>query len=235
MNRLALPTLLCALLLGYSAALLAAKPPAGKPQSGKAAAAKKLYKWVGADGKVFYSDQIPPEQVNQQHQEKSARTGLTTETVDRALTEEERTQAQAEALKQHQAEQAQQDAARQLQARLDGFANEASLLDAYRLRLDAAVSSEKMAAENLAQLKKSRLSLLQRLADQELAGTKISAKSLASLQALHAQVVQQQQALASFIQGRQAITAERAAMLSLYRQRQAAPASVVTPAPAVLP
>ena len=50
--------------------------------------AQKLYRWVDKDGKVHYSDQIPPEAVDQAREELN-QAGRTVDRVDRARTPEE--------------------------------------------------------------------------------------------------------------------------------------------------
>ena len=45
----------------------------------------KLYKWVDEDGKVHYSDKMPPDQIKREHQELNQH-GVVKETVKRALT-----------------------------------------------------------------------------------------------------------------------------------------------------
>ncbi len=48
----------------------------------------KLYKWVDADGKVHYTDRIPPEQAGQERKELNSQ-GVTIKTTERAKTKEE--------------------------------------------------------------------------------------------------------------------------------------------------
>jgi len=56
---------------------------------------KKLYRWVDKQGKVHYDDALPPEAVDQARREFNASNGNSAGSVDRALTAEERAQAQA--------------------------------------------------------------------------------------------------------------------------------------------
>lgn len=53
-----------------------------------AAGAQKLYKWVDKDGNVHYSDQVPPEQVDNAREQLN-RHGVVVEKVERAKTQEE--------------------------------------------------------------------------------------------------------------------------------------------------
>ena len=53
-----------------------------------AAQANRLYKWVDADGKVHYSDKVPPEAAAREREIKSER-GMTVDRVERSKTPEE--------------------------------------------------------------------------------------------------------------------------------------------------
>lgn len=79
------------LVLALIAALLPASP-----------AMARLYKWVDADGKVHYSDRVPPEAASQGREELSHR-GVTVNTVPRPKTAEE-LEAERRALQQAEAE-----------------------------------------------------------------------------------------------------------------------------------
>lgn len=77
------------------------------------AASAKLYKWVDANGKVHYSDKVPPEAVTQEREVKSE-TGLTVDKVAAPPTREQleaerRARAEAEARARAEAEQAEKD------------------------------------------------------------------------------------------------------------------------------
>ena len=52
------------------------------------AQAAKMYRWVDKDGNVHYSDKLPPE-ASQQERQVLNEQGVTTETLDRQLTDEE--------------------------------------------------------------------------------------------------------------------------------------------------
>lgn len=56
--------------------------------------AAKLYKWTDEEGNVHYSDKLPPEVVEKEHQELNSR-GLTTKSVNREKTEAERMEEEA--------------------------------------------------------------------------------------------------------------------------------------------
>ena len=49
----------------------------------------KLYKWTDENGKVHYSDKMPPDQIKNAH-EKLSDQGLVKEKVERELTDEEK-------------------------------------------------------------------------------------------------------------------------------------------------
>ena len=58
--------------------------------AGAAEKAKKLYRWVDKDGKVQFSDALPPEAVDQARTEINAESGMATASVEQAQTPEER-------------------------------------------------------------------------------------------------------------------------------------------------
>src|SRR5688572_29852781 len=70
-----------------SLAVLSALLAAG---SADAQERKKLYRWVDKDGKVQFSDALPPDAVAQARTEINSVSGRATASVDRALTDEER-------------------------------------------------------------------------------------------------------------------------------------------------
>ena len=71
--------------LAVIAAVLAASASAAEKTE-----SKKLYRWMDRDGKVQFSDTLPPEAVDQARTEINAASGMTTSSVERALTAEER-------------------------------------------------------------------------------------------------------------------------------------------------
>ena len=53
------------------------------------ASAAKLYKWVDEDGKVHYSDKVPPEAIRNEHKQLNEH-GVVKETVEKDLTDEQK-------------------------------------------------------------------------------------------------------------------------------------------------
>lgn len=208
-----------------------AKP--GKP----AASAKKLYKWVGADGKVFYSDQIPPSQVNAAHEEKSNKTGMTTTRVDTALTPEQRAAALTAA--EQDKVQAEIEAAkeRKISSELSSYANEQLLIDSYQERQAAIDGTLKLLKVNIEKVREAQLDSLSRLAELELSGTKITAKNRDALKvtAYRAQILEHRAMMVRYEQSKIKVAEEQARMLAIYRERKAAESAASTPLVAPAP
>ncbi len=108
--------------------------------------AAKLYKWVDENGRVHYSDKVPPDQIKNAH-EKLSDHGVVKEKVARELTDEEKL-AQAEALQQ------QRELAAQKKL-------EAEMLEKERNKIMLSYSS----ADQIKRLKRERISALQRNID----------------------------------------------------------------------
>src|SRR5688572_13272381 len=79
--------------LFLSLAVIAALLAAGPADAQKRAPAKKLYRWIDKDGKVQFSDSLPPEAIDQARTELN-NAGRVVADVDRAMTAEERAAAE---------------------------------------------------------------------------------------------------------------------------------------------
>jgi hypothetical protein len=210
-------------------ALAQSTPP--KPGSTKPGSTKKLYKWVGADGRVFYSDQVPPEDISRAREEKSVTTGRTVDTVDRAMSAEERA-----ALDLAKKQQADKDAAAaaedlRLQGLLGSYATEEALLSSFAARQAALQDSVKISRSSLANQRAALVIQLQRLGDQELENSKISPKATQNVMELHRQVRDLARLVEQNDQDQAALKAEQASLLAAFRARRAA--SAIPPAPPV--
>lgn len=156
---------------------------------------KKLYRWVDKDGKVQFSDALPPEAVDQARTEFNAESGSTTARVDRALTEEERA-AKAEAdrlqaIADKEAEQARKTEA----AMIASFQNEDELKRSFNNRIDLVKQTLEAIEAGIASQRASLSSLLAEASENELAGRAVTAKQAADIRALHDEMVRQQQML----------------------------------------
>ena len=144
-------------------------------------AKKKLYRWVDENGKVTYSDQVPPEQIKKKHQELSGN-GIVLEKVDRVLTDEEREAQRQEAIKQKELEeQAKADAKRRRNI-IKAYSNEQEIIRLKAERLESLKRNIELAKKSLVFQNRSKEELLSRAADNERNGRKVSKALLSRIQ-----------------------------------------------------
>lgn len=106
-----------------------------------------VYKWVDEDGNVHYSQTLPPDKVQEQHDKLTAE-GLLAERIERAPTPEERKalERELEALRQEQARQRRQQ--QQDQMFLATYPTEADVKRSFDVRRDT-LQSERQTVESL--------------------------------------------------------------------------------------
>lgn len=180
------------------------------------ALAQKLYRWVDAEGKVHYTDTLPPEAVNQARDEIS-RSGTTVNRVDRALTPEERAAKEAE-----EAEAARAAAIKAEQDKMDAvlmgsYATEADLERAYRERFDLLDQSLEAARVGIRSQEKSLEDQLAHAASLERAGKPVPATMQSTIAAARTQVEDQREFLRKRETERQNLQTEYDAILQRYR------------------
>lgn len=178
--------------------------------------AQKLYRWVDAEGKVHYTDALPPEAVNQARDEINS-SGVTVNRVDRALTEEERAakriaDAEAERLANIKAEQDKMDA-----ALMGSYATEADLARAYRERFDLLDQSLEAARVGIRSQEKSLEDQLAHAASLERGGKPVPATVQSSIAASRRQVEDQREYLRRRETELQNLQAEYDRILQRYR------------------
>ncbi|MFY8135531.1 MAG: DUF4124 domain-containing protein [Aquimonas sp.] len=178
--------------------------------------AQKLYRWVDAEGKVHYTDTLPPEAVNQARDEIS-RSGTTVNRVDRALSPEERAAKQAE-----EAEAARLAAIKAEQDKMDAalmgsYATEADLERAYRERFDLLDQSLEAARVGIRSQEKSLEDQLAHAASLERAGKPVPATVQSTIAAARRQVEDQREFLNKRETERQNLQTEYDAILQRYR------------------
>lgn len=171
------------------------------------ALAQKLYRWTDQDGKVHYSDHVPPEAVENARDELN-RSGMKVGAVDRALTPEEleaqRKQRQAEA-------QAAEEKARQEQADsvlLSSYGSVEQLDKAYAERLaliDESIDSAKIGIHSQ---EKSLTELLEHAASLERQNKPVPPNIQSSMDLAKTQVGQQRQFLQKRVDEKAALQAE---------------------------
>ncbi|MFC0676236.1 hypothetical protein ACFFGH_00035 [Lysobacter korlensis] len=215
----------CALFIAPLFALLTLPAAA---QSGNAPA-KKLYCW-NEGGRKVCGDALPANAVDAARTEISARSGLATGRVDRALSAEERAAEAAAAEAERQAALATQAQQRRELAMVESYASEADLRRAYEHRLSLSEGTLKASQMAVTGLRQSLLTLLRRAGEAELMGKPVVKPLADNIRQQHAELLRQQRLLAEQQREADAIAGEFADTLARYRELKA-PAS----APAVLP
>lgn len=183
-----------------------------------AATGQKLYRVVGADGQVFYTDQLPAEDVDKARSEISMSSGVTTDTIGRALTPEERAAAAQQAAATKAAAKQIDDVRQRERVLVTSYPNERDLTRAFEERFTLLDETIKATGIGIDSQRQSLASLLGHAADRELAGQSLNAKSAASLAQMHAQLQQQQAAMQQHETERAALNAEYQDTLALYRR-----------------
>lgn len=178
--------------------------------------AQKLYRWVDAEGKVHYTDTLPPEAVDQARDEINS-SGVTVNRVERALTEEERAakriaDAEAERQANLKAEQDKMDA-----ALMGSYATEADLARAYRERFDLLDQSLEAARVGIRSQEKSLEDQLAHAASLERGGKPVPATVQSSIAAARKQVEDQREYLRRRETELQNLQAEYDRILQRYR------------------
>jgi hypothetical protein len=176
----------------------------------------KLYRWVDENGKVHYSDKVPPEHVKQARTELDER-GLTKEQVERAKTPEEiAKQKEVERLRQEQ----QRLIEKQEQADnvlLRTFRSEEDIILARDGKLAAIDSRIQMTRSNIGNLK-SKLAELQQIETQHKGqGTALPAGVQEELELTHSQLEKKQASILANEQEKEAIRKKYQADLERFR------------------
>ena len=215
------------------AASLALSPLAMAQGSGAPATpAKKLYCW-NENGQRVCSDALPADAVNRARDEISAKSGLRTAEVDRALTDEERAQA-AEAEAQRKVDQATADTRRRTdQAMLASYETEDALNRVFNERISIVDNSIRTARYNVTSLREGLVSLLQTAGARELSGQPISTELATNISKRHRELVRQRQLQASFENQRAELDVEIADIIRRYRLMKGTEAQAETAATTV--
>ncbi|MEO6263853.1 MAG: hypothetical protein ABIO58_02615 [Luteimonas sp.] len=194
---------------------------------------KKLYCWTENGHKVC-GDALPAEAAERARTEISARSGLRTGEVARALTEEERAAAAATAGQARVAADAEAARQRRDLAMVESYNTEADLRRAYGERISLLDASLKSSALGETNLRRSLISLLAQASDLELAGKPVSATIVANLRTQHGELHKQKRIFIQQRQDRAALDGELNDAVSRYRalKRPTGAAPAATPEPA---
>lgn len=158
--------------------------------------AAKLYKWVDEDGRVHYSDKVPPDQIDQAREELN-QVGVVKERVDRALTPEERV-IQAEALKKQRDEEQRiqklkKDKEQERNTLLKSYSDAEQIIRLKQERIDALKRNIELAEENLIIQNRNLEDLLKRAADRERSGDVVSTVFIDQIEKTREQIINQKQ------------------------------------------
>lgn len=156
---------------------------------------KKLYRWVDKDGKVQFSDALPPEAVDQARTEINALSGMATAQVDRALTAEERAAKEKADAEKARAEKDAEQARMTEEAMIASFQTEDDLKRSFQVRIELMQQTLDAIEAGIGSQRASLTGLLAQASEAELAGTPVAAKQVATIRELHSEMIKQQQML----------------------------------------
>jgi hypothetical protein len=156
---------------------------------------KKLYRWVDKDGKVQFSDALPPEAVDQARTEINAQSGLATAQVDRALTAEERAAKEKADAETARAEKDAEQARMTEEAMIASFQTEDDLKRSFQVRIELMQQTLDAIEAGIGSQRASLTGLLAQASEAELAGKAIAPKQVATIRELHSEMIKQQQML----------------------------------------
>jgi hypothetical protein len=191
---------------------------------------KKLYRWVDKDGKVQFSDALPPEAVDQARTEINATSGRATANVDRALTEEERIAMEKETAERVRLEKDAEQVRMTEEAMIASFQTEDDLRRSFQVRIELMQQTLDAIEAGIGSQRASLSSLLAQAAEAELAGTTVGAKQRTSIGELHTEMVKQQQMLVLKQGELEDLDTELARLIERFREMKGlAPATAPTP------
>lgn len=209
------------------ALLLALAPLALVQKTG--APTKKLYCWA-ENGRKVCGDALPANAVDSARTEISARSGLATAHVERALSAEERAGAAARLDADQQATLANEARLRREMAMVESYASETELRRAYEHRISLSEGMLKASLMSIAGLRQSLLSLLKRASEAELSGKPVAAPLAADIQQQHGELLRQQTMLVQQRQDASTMDGEFADSLARYRTLKTPAIPVIAPA-----
>lgn len=157
--------------------------------------AKKLYRWVDKDGKIQYSDALPPEAVDQARTEINSASGMATGSVERALTPEERAAKEAQDAAMATASKEAERVRQTEEAMIASFQNEDELKRSFKIRTELLQQTLDAIEAGIGSQRASLASLLADASEAELAGNPVNPKQAGSIRELHTEMAKQQQML----------------------------------------
>ena len=207
----------------FATTLLVALAGQAVAQKGDAAS-KKLFCW-NENGRKVCGDALPSTAVNDARTEISARSGLATGRVDRALTDAERAAQALSAKQQADAIAAEEARKRRELAMVESYNSEDDLRRAYENRLSLSAGTLKASNMAVSGLRQSLLSLLRRAGENELSGRPVPKPLADSIASQHEALARQQRMLVQQEAEAGQIKGEFANALARYRELKSAAAA----------
>ncbi|GAB3387005.1 hypothetical protein GCM10027432_21660 [Lysobacter fragariae] len=181
---------------------------------------KKLYCW-NEGGRKVCGDALPANAADAARTEISAKSGLATATVSRALTPEERAAAAQQAKTAEQEQLAIAAQRMREHAMAESYNTEDDLRRAFGERIALLDDSIRASQLSIGGLRQSLLSLLRQAGEAELARKPVSAAIAGNIQKQHAELMRQQAMLVTHRQNRSEIDVELEHALQTYRELKA--------------
>ena len=185
--------------------------------SATAADAQKLYRWTDKDGKVHYTDQLPPE-ASKDAREELNKQGLVVDRTERALTPEEQAARAVEDAKLAEQRRIDEERAKMDAVLVGSYPSEDDLQRSYKERFDLIEQSLESARVSIRSQEKSLADLLAHAADLERNGKPVSKTVVDSITRTRAQVAEQR----GYLQRREtegaALRSEFDALVTRYRE-----------------
>lgn len=189
---------------------------------------KKLYKWVDAQGNVYYSDKVPPDQIQYGRKELNQQ-GIVTGQQDKALSDAERAaKREREAAERRAALEAKRKAEEDKRF-LDSYATEDDLHRAFQLNLDLLSQQITSARGDIELRQKSLDRLMGRASEIEAAGKKVDPGLQSMIDSERRAIGQQTGYLAAKEKEKKLADADYQAKLARYRELSAARAAGSAP------
>lgn len=179
--------------------------------------AQKLYRWVDKDGKVHYSDHVPPEAVDQARDTLNDQ-GRPVDHVERAMTEEERAAFEADLARQAEEAARAEEQAKQDRILLTSYEDEAALERSFQERFDLLEQTLATTRLGIEGQEASLADLLEHAAGIEREGKKVPAGIATSIDTAERQVREQRVYLQRREAERAALQEEYERVLARYRE-----------------
>ena len=177
---------------------------------------RRLYCWEEG-GRKICGDALPASAVDAARTEISAATGAVRSRVGRALTDDERAEAEAEARRVAEQAEAEAAARRRDVAMVESYVTEADLERAYDNRIILIDESIKTSRMGVANLRMSLLTQLRQAAEAELHERPVGAPLLQNITRQHADLMRQQQILEQQLREREELDASLQEARERYR------------------